>query len=100
MVGTPRAGEGGWVVEGGEEAQAVREVGVFCFCSADMHSGPVPLPVTSLVPLHMACVHFQPEGPDIQFFKAQVLLAPGCGHMWGPAVDQTDGDGGTTSSAP
>lgn len=78
MVGTPGGVRGvgrGWPWEVGRKPQAVREAGVFCFCSVDMHSGLVPLPVTSLVPLHMACVHFQPEGPDIKFFKAQVLFS-------------------------
>lgn len=59
----------------GKEPLVVREAGTFRFCSRDVQSGLVPLPVTSLVPPHIARVHFQPEGPFIKLFSAQVLLS-------------------------
>lgn len=57
----------------GKEPLEVREAGSFRFCSRDAQPGLVPLPVTSLVPVRMARVHFQPEGPFVKLCSAQVL---------------------------
>lgn len=61
-------------VGGGEEAPGGERSGCLLFLLRG-HAFCLSLPVTSLVPLHMACVRFQPEGPDIKLFKAQVLFS-------------------------
>lgn len=80
-------GQGGGYCQGGgwrgRQWEVGREACVFCFCSVAMPSGPVPLPVTSPVPLHTVCVHFQPEGPGIKLFEAQVLFSTCVPGTWG-----------------
>lgn len=82
-VGAPKRCTYSWAVEPwgeGKEPLVVREAGAFHFCSRDPRSGLVPLSITSLVPLHIARVHFQPEGPFIKLFSAQVLLSTSLRH--------------------